>query len=112
MPDPENTAAASTLAEYVNAVATEDVAHAASCAAEAAVLVNNAIGTDNPYVVPEEIVARCVLEVGSELYYRKSSRHGISSFDGIEGAMPLRISRDPMTAAWPLLRRFIPFGIG
>ncbi len=109
MPDVEPTPA--NLAEYVQAVSTEDIAHAESCTAEAAVLVQHAIGQDNPFSVPDEIIARCELEVGAELYYRKRTRHGISSFDGVEGAMPLRISRDPMTAAWPLLRQFIPFGL-
>ena len=102
---------ATTLAEYVQAVSTEDQAHAESCTAEAAALVAHALGENNPFDVPDEIVDRCVLEVGAELYYRKRTRHGISSFDGVEGAMPLRISRDPMTAAWPLLRQFIPFGL-
>lgn len=99
------------LATYVHATNVEDQAHAAACVTEANALVMRAIGTDNPYQVPDELVARCILEVGAELYYRKSSRHGISSFDGVEGAMPLRISRDPMTAAYPLLKPFIPFGL-
>lgn len=98
------------LAQYVQAVAAEDVDHAESCSGEANTLVTNAIGEGNPYQVPEDVIARCVLEVGADLYYRKRTRHGIAAFDGIDVA-PIRIARDPMTSAWPLLRQFIPVSL-
>ena len=98
------------LAEYVQAVAAEDKTHATTCAAEATTLVANALGKDNPSNVPADVIARCELEVGADLYYRKRTRHGVAAFDGVD-VMPIRISRDPMASAWPILRQFIPMGL-
>lgn len=98
------------LATYVQATTAEDQQHAQQCAEEAQLLVARAVGEGNPHKVPAEIVSRCVLEVGADLYYRKRTRHGIASFDGIDAA-PIRIARDPMSAARAILRNWIPIGM-
>lgn len=100
-----------TLAWYVNALG-DDVTLATSCAAEAADLVSHMVGATNPYLVPASVIARAVLEVGADLYYRKASRNGIVQFDGIETSSTMRISRDPLSAAYPFLRQFMPMGLG
>jgi hypothetical protein len=67
-------------------------------------------GADNPFKVPGSVVARAVLEVGADLYYRKASRNGVVGLDSVE-AQPFRIARDPMTAAYPLLRPYLVTGL-
>jgi hypothetical protein len=105
----ESTTPPTDLAWYVEAIG-EDAPFATASAAEATALVMNFIGADNPYGVPEVIVARVVLEVGADLFYRKASRNGIVGFEGIE-AQPMRVNRDPMAAAYPILRQYIPVGL-
>jgi hypothetical protein len=97
------------LAWYVHALG-EDAEFAATSAQEAAVLVGHFVGKDNPYKVPDEVLARATIEVGADLYYRKASRNGIVGLDGAD-AQPFRLNRDPMAAAYPLLRQFIPAGL-
>lgn len=105
--DPE----AITLAWYVQAVG-EDATLAQQCASEASELVAPLVGAQNPYSVPESVIARAVLEVGADLFYRKASRNGIVQFDGVETSSAVRISRDPLSAAYPFLRPYMPMGLG
>ncbi|WP_314148234.1 hypothetical protein [uncultured Leifsonia sp.] len=97
------------LVWYVNAIG-EDVNYARSTEAEARQLVEDFIGKDNPYKVPESIVERAVLEVGADLYYRKASRNGVVQMEGVEPQL-FRLNRDPMAAAYPLLRRYLVMGL-
>ena len=94
---------------YVQAVG-DDTAFAVQCTAEADALVANFIGAGNPFAVPTVIVERATLEVGADLYYRRTARNGIVSFGGedMPAPEPMRISRDPMAAAYPILRPFLP----
>lgn len=94
---------------YVNAQG-EDKPFAASSAVEATQLVTDFIGEGNPYKVPPVVVARAVLEVGADLYYRKASRNGIVGLDS-ENPQMFRLNRDPMAAAYPLFRPYIPMGL-
>jgi hypothetical protein len=57
-------------------------------------------------VVPEVILTRAVIEVASELYHRKNAPNGISQFATPEGN-PIRVARDPMVAARPLLAPYV-----
>jgi hypothetical protein len=66
-------------------------------------LVAGYVGTST---VPETILARAVLEVGSELYHRKNAPNGVSNFQTFEAA-PIRVARDPMVAARPLLTPYL-----
>ena len=106
-----DTPEAITLDWYVQALG-DDAEFAQQCATEASTLVTHMIGTDNPYQVPADVIARAVLEVGADLYYRKASRNGIVQFDGVETTSALRIGRDPLSAAYPFLRPFLPMGLG
>ncbi|WP_396190137.1 hypothetical protein [Flavobacterium sp.] len=94
------------LAWYVQAVG-EDVAYAEQSTIEATSLVMHFVGGDtNPYAVPQPVLDRAILEVGADLYYRKSTRNGIAQFDSIEPT-PFRITRDPMASAYPILRPYL-----
>lgn len=85
---------------------TEDSAFVASCFAQATALVSNFVGTQ---VVPPVIVDRAVLEVGAELFHRRQAPNGVAQYTTYDGA-PVRIARDPMVAAYPILSRFMVVG--
>lgn len=94
------------LAAYVGGVPVSDFLR--SCALEAASLVASQVGTAK---VPKEVMARAVLEVAAELYHRKSAPNGIKNFaDGFDGATAIRVARDPLVAARPLLAPYLPLG--
>lgn len=105
----DTTRAATDLSWYVQAIG-EDADYAETSHAEAEQMVGDFIGEGNPYGVPELVVARAVLEVGADLYYRKASRNGVVQLDGVE-PQTFRLNRDPMTAAYPLLRRYLVMGL-
>ena len=101
---------ATTLDWYVEAVG-EDKPFAAESHAVAQQMVYDFIGGEgNPFDVPAEVVARAILEVGADLYYRKASRNGVATFTGVEPQL-FRLNRDPMSAAYPLLRRYLVMGL-
>ena len=106
---PDETTPATTLDWYVQAIG-EDAAFAAESAQVAQQMVTDFIGDGNPFGVPASVVARAVLEVGADLYYRKASRNGVATIDGVEPQL-FRLNRDPMAAAYPLLRRYLVMGL-
>lgn len=73
---------------------------------EAIQLVTTYVGTA---VVPEVVLTRAIVEVASELYHRKNAPNGISQFATPEGN-PIRVARDPMVAARPLLAPYVGGG--
>lgn len=108
MPEPTP---ATTLDWYVNAVS-GDAQFARESAEVAQQMVTDFIGgADNPFGVPAKVVARAVLEVGADLYYRKASRNGVVSMGGDVDPQIFRLNRDPMAAAYPLLRRYLVTGL-
>lgn len=107
---PDETTPATTLDWYVQARG-DDEPFAEESATVATTMVNDFIGGEsNPFGVPAEVVARAVLEVGADLYYRKASRNGVATMDGVEPQL-FRLNRDPMAAAYPLLRRYLVMGL-
>ena len=94
------------LATYVGAAA-EDSDFVQQCWDEAKWLVASFIGGAE---VPEEIGDRACLEVGSELYHRRNAPNGIARFASFDGN-PVRVARDPMVAAYPILSRFMVVGL-
>lgn len=105
----DTTPATTDLAWYVEAI-NEDVEYAADSNRTAVQMVGDLVGANNPHKVPETVVARAVLEVGADLYYRKASRNGIVGLEGI-APQPQRINRDPLAAAYPLLRHYLVMGL-
>lgn len=109
MPEPE--APAVELDWYVKAASSTEprlADFADACQLEAAALVDDHIGDA---VVPTVLRDRAVLEVGADLFYRRAARNGIVSFgSGVEAASVVRINRDPMTQAYPLLAPYVGLG--
>lgn len=104
---PATPADAAALARYVHAQPTDQ--YVLDSAEEARVMVSNHLKPANVRgEVPETIVKRAVLEVGAELYHRQTARNGVVGLDGgPDNMMPMRIARDPMKAAYDLLRPYL-----
>lgn len=97
------------LAKYVQGDLASDAAYLQQCVTEGTELVTHRIA-DN--TVPPSVIDRATLEVAADLYYRRRSRNGISTFDGSDGMPePMRISRNPMLAAQPILAPYLGMGI-
>ena len=98
------------LQAYVGAP-DSDALFVEQCWDEATALVSAYVGTSTPVtVIPAEISDRAVLEVGSELYHRRQAPNGVAQFSSLDGS-PVRVARDPMLGAYPLLNRFMAAGI-
>lgn len=101
---------ATDLELYVGADSS-DTAYVEQCWGEALSLVTAYVGTIDPVVaIPDEILDRAYLEVGSELYHRRQAPNGVAQFSTFDGA-PIRVARDPMVGAYPLLQRYLGLGI-
>lgn len=83
-----------------------DADYATSVAQEANDLVAAYVGA---HEVPDAVGRRARLEVASELYHRRSAPNGIAQFATPDGS-PVRVARDPMLGAYPLLDRYLPGG--
>lgn len=94
------------LQEYVGAP-DSDAAFVEQCWDEATSLVNQFVGNET---IPLAVLDRAFLEVGSELYHRRQAPNGIAQFASMDGS-PVRVARDPMVGAYPLLTRFMVPGI-
>lgn len=57
--------------------------------------------------VPVEIIERAILEVGAELYHRRQAPNGIKMFADMDGTSTIRVARDPLVAARPLLAPYL-----
>ncbi len=98
------------LQSYVGAP-DSDATYVEECFDEATALVEAYIGTIDPVsAIPTIIVERATLEVGSELYHRRQAPNGVAQFSTIDGS-PIRVARDPMLGAYPLLQRYLGLGI-
>ena len=64
--------------------------------------------TDPP--VPELIIDRSIFECASELYHRRNAPNGVAQFATFDGA-PVRVARDPMVGAYPILNRYLVVGL-
>lgn len=100
------------LAEYVapgtsSGATAQDSAFLGECLAEATALVAAAIGAVQ--TVPTAASERATLEVASELFHRRAAPNGITQFATTEGS-PIRVARDPMVAARPILAPYLPLG--
>lgn len=92
------------LADYVGRVPVTDFLR--SCVEEATSLVTDYCRGGS---VPESVRTRAILEVAAELWHRRNAPNGIKNFaDGFDGAAAIRVARDPMVAARPLLAPYMP----
>jgi hypothetical protein len=95
------------LKAYVGAPASDD-AFVNDCWSEATALVVKFVGTAT---VNADILQRAKIECGSELYHRRSAPNGIAQFATLDGGSAVRVARDPMIAAYPLLVPYVGQGI-
>lgn len=95
------------LAAYTGANLSDDT-FLETCLAEATMLVGRFVGTA---MVPTEVADRATLEVSSELFHRRQAPNGIAQFATVDGVSPIRVARDPMVAAYPLLMPYVGTGI-
>lgn len=80
-----------------------------SCAAEACALVARYLGAQ-ALAVPVEVARRAQLEVAAELFHRRKAPNGIQQFATANGEVGVRVARDPMLGAYPLLDRYVSGG--
>jgi hypothetical protein len=78
------------------------------CWTQAHTLVDLFCGTT---VVPAYVLTRAKIECGSELYHRRSAPNGIAQFATLDGGSAVRVARDPMVGAYPLLMPYVGMGI-
>lgn len=97
------------LRAYVNSSQADDEAFLTACWTEARELVWGYVGVHEDRV-PTSVMDRAILEVGAELFHRKQAPGGITQFATIDGPSPVRMARDPMLGAYPLLNRWLPGG--
>ncbi len=95
---------AATLAAYVGATSTTEFV--AECWTTAGTLVARHIGARK---VPDDVRDRATLEVGAELFHRRATKNAVAQFASPDAA-PVRIARDPMVAAYPLLAPYVGGG--
>jgi hypothetical protein len=93
------------LQDFVGAGAADE-AQLTIALATAEALVSARVGSA---VVPQVILDRAILGAASELYNQKDAPNGIAQFNTFDAA-PIRVARDPMVAAYPILRPFLPLG--
>jgi len=110
MAEPTNTGAVTpqALATYVQTDYASETAYLTQCVEEAEEMISD---HTTGATVPPKTRRRAVMEVSADLYYRRKTRNGVADFDGMENAAPVRVARDPMTAAYPILRPYVGPGI-
>lgn len=101
MPE-QNENLAATLAEYVNAHPDEYISE---CAASAAALIDH---YTRGAQIPVPVRQQAILEVGANLYRRRTHNQDGGATLGLDGAPGyFRPALDPITPAWPLLRPYM-----
>lgn len=95
------------LKAYVGAT-TPDDDFVDSCWHEAIALVTKFVGTAT---VNADVLNRAYLECGSELYHRRSAPNGVAQFATLDGGSAVRVARDPMVGAYPILTPWVGLGV-
>lgn len=90
------------LKAYVGASDSDD-AYVESCWDTAKDLIASYVQSTK---VPPNIMKRCYLEAGSELFQRRNAPGGVSQYATYDGN-PLRVARDPLAGVYPLLNRYM-----
>jgi hypothetical protein len=61
--------------------------------------------------VNADVLLRAKIECGSELFHRRSAPNGIAQFATLDGGSAVRVARDPMIGAYPLLTPYVGLGV-
>lgn len=107
MVDPAPIVTAINLGEYLGETSAAESSLITECETTALQLVTRHVGS-TAASVPKGVLRAAVREVGADLFHRRKSRNGVTTFAGGEGVTPIRLNRDPLTAAYPILRPFMP----
>lgn len=100
---------AAALAPFVGARAVDP--YISQCAVEAVDMVLHYIGAEKD-AIPASVFHRACVEVGADLYHRRSARNGIAGFEDTDiTSAPVRINRDPLVPARPILAPYMKVGI-
>lgn len=106
------------LKAYLGITSTNDDAVLQDCLdmAQALVDVRNVKwdSTSEAYVTsdaPATVVDRAAIAVAAEIWNQKKAPNGISQFAAYDGVNPIRVARDPMVAAYPLLAPWVVMGV-
>jgi hypothetical protein len=98
-----------TLAELQAYIGTDETgSFIESCLSAGNAIVGNYIGENEN--VPREVHDQAILICASELFHRRSAPNGIAQFASMDG-QPVRMGKDPMAAAYPLLLPFVGYGV-
>ena len=97
-----------TLRDFIGGTPT-DVSLLDDCLLQATALIAKYVG-DN--VVPVSVLDRAHIEVAADLYHRRNAPNGVVNAqfalaDGGLGGQAVRVTRDPMKSAYPLLRPWV-----
>ena len=95
------------LKDYVGST-TPDDEFVSNCWDEAVALVTKFVGTAT---VNADVLNRAYLECGSELYHRRSAPNGVAQFATMDGGSAVRVARDPMVGAYPILTPWVGLGV-
>lgn len=60
--------------------------------------------------VPTQIHIQAVLICASEFFHRRNSPQGVTQFASMDGN-PIRAAKDPMTAVYPFLQKYVGFPV-
>jgi len=94
------------LRNYVGAPMADD-AFLTECLATSNELISSYIGDAT---VPEPVLDNCTLQVGSEMFYRRSAPSGITQFASLDGTTQ-RVAKDPLTSVYTMLLRYTTAGV-
>lgn len=100
-PEEENVVTPDAAAAYAGAPSGEAITHDLDAAHA---LVRKHTGSAD---VPTAVIRSAVLDVASDLYSRRQHHNGVVTFDSPDGVTALRVNRDPMASAYPLLRPYV-----
>lgn len=105
MPKLECTLTTEGLADHLGGITPSQ--YVSDCLAFATELVAKAIGTA---VIPQTVIDLAVREAAAELYHRRNAPNGVKNFADMDAGQVIRIARDPMVAARPIIAPYLPLG--
>lgn len=96
------------LMDYVGASPSDDE-FVALCWDESIALVTKFVGAAT---VDGDVLTRAYIECGSELFHRRNAPNGVAQFATLDGGSAIRVARDPMVGAYPILTPWVGLAIG
>lgn len=110
MPLPTEPEAVTLLAEHLEIGEAEPGLSRSAHSALAKVTKHLTDGEADIAAIPKVIGEEAVIEAGAAVYYRRTARNGIVTL-GTGEAMPMRISKDPLSTVYPILAPYVKPGL-